>query len=78
MNTLLIYNDEFRAQCEKVYNPRNAFCISRDDGMMNGSVNVFNDILINLNSLLALSKDNYSQQDLDHIHYLKEKYKDIV
>lgn len=78
LNILMIYNEEFRSACEKVYNPRNAFCISRNDGKMNNSINVFNDILINLNSLVGLSRDNYSQQDLDHIHYLKEKYKDIV
>lgn len=74
----MIYNKEFKDACEAVYSPRNAFCISRDDGKMNSSINIFKDILINLNSLIGLSRDNYSTEQMNKIKVLKEKYKNVI
>lgn len=78
LNIKLLYNKEFRDACERIYNPRNAFCISRDNGKMNGSINVFKDVLINLNALLGVSRDNYSPQQLEKIKMLKEKYSNMA
>lgn len=78
LNILMIYNKEFKDACEAVYSPRNAFCISRNDGKMNPSINIFKDILINLNSLIGLSRDNYSTEQMSKIKALKEKYKNVI
>lgn len=45
---------------------------------MNPSINIFKDILINLNSLIGLSRDNYSTEQMSKIKALKEKYKNVI
>ena len=67
----MLYNKEFKEACEAVYSPRNAFCISRDDGKMNPSINVFKDILINLNSLVGIGRYKYNQNQLAKIEEFK-------
>lgn len=74
LNILMLYNKEFKEACEAVYSPRNAFCISRDDGKMNPSINVFKDILINLNSLVGVGRYKYNQNQLAKIEEFKNKY----
>ena len=74
LNILMLYNKEFKEACEVVYSPRNAFCISRDDGKMNPSINVFKDILINLNSLVGMGRYKYNQNQLSKIEEFKSKY----
>lgn len=71
LNILMIYNKEFNDACNKIYNPRNAFCISRNDGKMNSQINVFKDILINLDALLDISRDYYTPQQLAQIQQAK-------
>lgn len=78
LTTLLIYNKKFAEECEKIYSPRNAFCISRNDGGMNQSINIFKDTVINLNALISLSRSYYTKDNLDKINMLKEKYKNVV
>lgn len=78
LNIKLLYNKKFADACERIYSPRNAFCISRNDGRMNSMVNVFKDIVINMNALIDLGRDNYSDEQLEKIHYIQEKYKNIV
>lgn len=56
------------------FNPRNAMMISQNDGRFNNQVNVFKDILINANGLINLSRDNYSQEQLDKIARVKAKW----
>lgn len=75
LNFLMIYNESFRRECERIYSPRNAFCISRDDGMLNKNVNIFKDTMINLGTMVDLCRDNYSVEQLDKIKALKEKYR---
>ena len=41
-------------------------------------VNVFKDIVINMNALIDLGRDNYSNEQLMKIHEIQEKYKNIV
>ena len=75
LNFLMIYNEAFRSECEKKYSPRNAFCISRDDGMLNRNVNIFKDTMINMNTMIDMCRDNYSSDQLNKIKALQEKYK---
>ena len=72
----MIYNEAFRRECERIYSPRNAFCISRNDGMLNKNINIFKDTMINLNTIIDLCRDNYSQTQLDKIKALQAKYAD--
>ena len=67
LNISLLLNQRFAHACEKVYSPRNAFCISRDDGRMNSDINIFKDTVVNINSLKSLSIDNYSPAQLEKI-----------
>ena len=78
LSFLMIYNNRFREECNKVFNPRNAFCISRDDGLLNPSINIFKDTVINLNGLLELTRGNYSKAQLENIERLKKKYPQMV
>lgn len=72
----MIYNEAFRNECERIYSPRNAFCISRNDGMLNKNVNIFKDTMINLNTMVDLCRDNYSVDQLSKIKALQAKYAD--
>ena len=67
LNIKMLYNKRFADEAERIYSPRNAFCISRDDGRMNSSVNIFKDTVINLNALITLSKGNYTKEDKEAI-----------
>ena len=78
LTSLLLYNERFMEECEKIYSPRNAFCISRNDGGMNQSINIFKDTLINLNALMNLSKQYYTDENKIKIKALQEKYKNVV
>lgn len=73
-----MYNKKFADACERIYSPRNAFCISRNDGRMNSMVNVFKDIVINMNALIDLGRDKYSESQLAKIKEIKEKYKNAI
>lgn len=42
--------------------------------MMNDSINLFKDIMINMNAMLGLGRHNYSQEQLDKISNMKKKY----
>lgn len=68
---MYIINQAFLEQAERVFNPRNAMYISRNDGMFNNDVNHCRDTLINANSLLYLSRDNYSPEQLEKIYALQ-------
>lgn len=78
LNIKFIYNKAFDEACQRIYNPRNAFFISRDDGKFNTMTNLSKDTLINLNGLLNLNKKKYSEEQKNRIKALKEKYKDCV
>ena len=77
-SALFLYNKKFADACERVYSPRNAFCISRNDGGMNNDINISKDTVINLNALMNVSKQYYTKSNLDKIKALKEKYRDVV
>lgn len=78
LNIKMLLNREYDEAMERTYNPRNCFCISRDDGLFNPSVCIFKDIVINIESFLHMGRKKYSAEDLDHIKAVKEKYKNIA
>jgi hypothetical protein len=77
LNIKLLLNEAFDKACEAVYSPRNAFCISRNDGLFNNDVNVFKDTVINLESFIHMGRRRYNQNQLDRIAALKAKYKNV-
>ena len=78
LNILLILNENFRKACEEMYSPKNAFCISRNDGLMNSSINIYKDTVVNINAFQDLSIDNYGDARINQIKALRDKYKDMV
>lgn len=54
-------------------NPRNAMYLSKNDGYLNPGVLPMKDTLVNSNTLINLSRDNYSQEQLNKIEMIKAK-----
>lgn len=67
LNILLMINKEFQQAAEYVFNPRNAMYISKNDGMFNNSYNHKRDTIINMNTLVQLSRSNYSPEQIEAI-----------
>jgi len=71
INVLLIINEEFRVQAEKILSPRNAMFISKNDGKVNSQMIPTKDTIVNINSLVHMSRSNYTQDQIDQINRLK-------
>lgn len=67
LNIMYIINEEFRKACDDVFNPRNNMYISKNDGWFNNAYNHQRDTLININTMLQLSRGNYTQDQLNKI-----------
>ena len=67
LNILLIINKDFQTAAENVFNPRNSMYISKNDGMFNNSYNHKRDTIINMNTLVQLSRNKYTPQQLASI-----------
>ena len=78
LNIKLLLNKQYDKACEAIYSPRNAFCISRDDGMFNNDVNILKDTVINIEAFQHMTRNNYTESQLNKIYALKEKYKEVV
>ena len=65
---MYIINNAFYERTNEVFNPRNAVYISKNDGMFNNAVNHQRDTIINTQTLLKLSRGNYSKENLDKIY----------
>ena len=78
LNIKLILSEQYDKACEAVYSPRNNFCISRNDGLFNLSICIFKDLVINTEALIHMTRKHYSQEQLDKIHMLQEKYKNVI
>lgn len=63
MNVLYIINRAFYERAKEVFNPRNSFYVSRDDGLFNNDVNHQKDTLINANTLISLGQSMYNSED---------------
>ena len=70
---MLIINKEFQTAAENVFNPRNSMYISKNDGMFNNSYNHKRDTIINMNTLVQISRSNYSQEQLARIRAAQAK-----
>lgn len=68
LNVLYIINDNFFNLSNRIFNPRNSFYISHNDGKFNSDVNHSKDTLINLSTFKGLGESSYSQNDLDKIN----------
>lgn len=69
LNILSIINKDFERYAMLIFNPRNNFQISKNDGLMDNSINHQRDIIINSNTLMQVSREYYSS---DHIAYIKQ------
>ena len=67
VNILLIINKDFQTAAENVFNPRNSMYISKNDGMFNNSYNHKRDTIINMNTLVQLSREHYTKEQIDRI-----------
>ena len=71
LNVLLIINEEFRVQAERILSARNAMFISKNDGKLASNMIANKDTTININSLISMSRTNYTQDQIDQINRLK-------
>lgn len=39
---------------------------------------IFKDLVINTEALIHMTRKNYSQEQLNRIKYLQEKYRDVI
>lgn len=67
LNILYVINKSFCDSLMAIFNPRNNFMISKNDGMFDSAVNLKRDTIINANTMIRLSRDNYSKKQLDKI-----------
>ena len=73
LNILYLINKEYIARSERVFNPRNAMYISRNDGLFNNAVNHQKDLLANINTFIDLGRDNYTAEEMNAIKALLQK-----
>ena len=71
LNILLIINNEFCDRVMAIFNPRNNFMISKNDGMFDSAVNHKRDTIINANTMIRLSRDKYTKEQLEKIEMAK-------
>lgn len=71
LNILLIINKDFQEAAEYVFNPRNSMYISKNDGMFNNSYNHKRDSIINMNTLVQLSRSHYTPDQIERIRTLQ-------
>lgn len=74
LNVMYIINRAFYERAREVFNPRNAFYISRNDGLFNNSVNHQKDTLINANTLVELGHNSYTPEEEEHIKRVLAKW----
>ena len=63
LNILFLINGAMIERAMQIFNPRNAMYINRSDGLFNKSVMVQRDTVINSNTLISLTKDDYNEED---------------
>lgn len=73
LNILLIINETFYQTAYEIFNPRNAFYISRNDGNFNKDVSMQRDTLINANTLVNLGRTHYTFEEWDAIRQVCAK-----
>lgn len=71
LNILYLINKAFAERAERIFNPRNAMYISRNDGRFNNDINFARDAIINANAMINLSREKYSKEQIAKIMALK-------
>ena len=66
LNAHYIINKAFRDAAVKIFNPRNAFYVSHNDGCLNSTIIHNKDLLININSLRGMV--DYNEEQLQAIY----------
>lgn len=74
LNVMYIINRDFFRRAFEIFNPRNAFYISRNDGLFNNAVNHQKDTLINANTFVGLGRQIYNVQDKENIKRIQSKW----
>ena len=74
LNILEIINDAIYKRASEVFNPRNSFQISRNDGKFNNAVNHQRDTIINYNTAIQCCKNVYSDEDISNLERIKKKW----
>lgn len=74
LNCLYVINRAFWERANEIFNPRNVFYISRNDGLFNNDVNHQKDTLVNATQLVELGQDNYTEDDLNNVLRIKAKW----
>ena len=67
LNVLYIINEAFAERAEIVFSPKYAMMISHDDGKFDSAMNHSRDTLIMLNSFVELSRDYYTEEEINQI-----------
>lgn len=67
LSILYIINKDLEEAANRVFNPRNAMFISRNDGMMNDNFNHQRDAMVLLNALININADKYTSDELAEI-----------
>ena len=75
LNILQIINDAIYKRATEVYNPRNSFQISRNDGRFNEDVGHGKAVIINYNSAMQCCKDVYTDEDRANLNRILNKWK---
>lgn len=76
LNIVYILNNDFWRVVQEIFDPRNAMMISRNDGRFDNRFNIFKDMLINSNALMNLGRKNYSNESINKINNIMNKYID--
>ena len=71
LNIMFLINKNLIEACEKVFNPRNTMYISKNDGRFDNRLNHGKDTIVNLNTLIRLGRDSYSNDELEQIKALQ-------
>ena len=74
LNCLYVINRAFWERANEIFNPRNVFYISRNDGLFNNDVNHQKDTLVNATMMVELGQQNYTQDDLNNIARIRAKW----
>ena len=75
LNIMRIINDAFYERAYQIFNPRNSMYISRSNGLLDQSVLVQRDTLINANTLVDLANNKYTKEEIEAIKALVERNK---
>lgn len=70
LNILWIINKSFLKDAERVFNPRNAMMVDRNDGYMASDMCHSRDTMLNVNNISLLAKDAYTPEEVQNLKRL--------